>query len=100
MNQPLKLSLANLANRGLVRRAQKDLETARPALVSVTDDRLQLQIAEAVVDVPALPNKSRCTCPASGVCRHILAALLFFAAAFFYETDLARVEKIQMKAET
>jgi MFS family permease len=28
----------------------------------------------------------------------ILAALLFFAAAFFYETDLARVEKIPMKA--
>jgi MFS family permease len=29
----------------------------------------------------------------------LLAALLFFAAAFFYETDQARVEKIEMKAE-
>ena len=29
----------------------------------------------------------------------ILAAFLFFAASFFYETDLAKVEKIQLKAE-
>jgi MFS family permease len=29
----------------------------------------------------------------------ILAALLFFAASFFYETDLAKVEKIQLRAE-
>jgi MFS family permease len=29
----------------------------------------------------------------------ILAAFLFFAASFFYETDLAKVEKIQLRAE-
>jgi MFS family permease len=29
----------------------------------------------------------------------IFAAFLFFAASFFYETDLAKVEKIQLKAE-
>ena len=29
----------------------------------------------------------------------ILAAVLFFAASFFYETDLAKVEKIQLRAE-
>ena len=30
----------------------------------------------------------------------LLAAGLFFAASFFYETDLARVEKIQVRAES
>jgi MFS family permease len=29
-----------------------------------------------------------------------LAAILFFAASFFYETDLSRVERIQMRAES
>jgi MFS family permease len=29
----------------------------------------------------------------------ILAAFLFFAASFFYETDLAKVERIQLMAE-
>jgi MFS family permease len=30
----------------------------------------------------------------------ILAAFLFFAASFFYETDLARVERVQLTAES
>ncbi len=70
-------ALAALANRGLLRRAQKDLEASTPSLVAVEEDRARLQVAEATVDVPELPSKSRCTCPATGICRHVLTALLY-----------------------
>jgi hypothetical protein len=70
-------ALAALANKGLLRRAQKDLETSPPTIASTSDGVVQLQAADATVTVPELPAKSQCTCPATGICRHILAALLF-----------------------
>lgn len=70
-------ALAALANKGLVRRAQKDLEGARPQIVSVEDGKVRLQLTDAAVDVLELVAKSTCTCPATGVCRHILGSLIY-----------------------
>ena len=70
-------ALVSLANRGLLRRAQKDLESATPTILAVETDRVRLQLSEAIVEVPELPIRSACSCPATGVCRHILAALLY-----------------------
>jgi uncharacterized Zn finger protein len=70
-------ALVSLANRGLLRRAQKDLESATPTILAVETDRVRLQLSEAIVEVPELPIRSSCSCPATGVCRHILAALLY-----------------------
>jgi hypothetical protein len=70
-------ALAALANRGLLRRAQKDLEAAKPTVVDTIADRVRLQVADAVVEVPEVPARSTCSCPATGVCRHILAALVY-----------------------
>lgn len=81
-------ALASLANRGLVRRAQKDLEAARPGILGIEADRARVQLADAVVDVLAIVSKSTCSCPATGVCRHILAALVFLRD----DTDWGREE--------
>ncbi len=69
-------ALAAMANKGLVRRAQKDLETAAPQILEVLSDRVRIRVAEAAVEIPELPSKSTCSCPATGICRHILSALL------------------------
>lgn len=69
-------ALAALANKGLLRRAQKDLEADRPTIAAALPDRVTLQVAEATVEVPELPSKSKCSCPATGICRHVLTALL------------------------
>jgi hypothetical protein len=70
-------ALATLANKGLLRRAQKDLEAGKPSIVSVETDMVRLQVADATVAIPELPAKSKCSCPATGICRHILSALLY-----------------------
>ncbi len=70
-------ALAALANRGLLRRAQKDLEAATPEIVVCTAENVRVRLGEAMVDVPELPAKSVCSCPATGICRHILGALVF-----------------------
>jgi hypothetical protein len=59
-------ALAALSSKGLVRRARKDLETARPEILDPGDDpeRLRVQVAEAEVELALPPAQSRCACPA------------------------------------
>jgi SWIM zinc finger len=70
-------ALAALANKGLVRRARKDLETNPPKLTETGGDKVTIQVEDCTVELAEIPSQSKCTCPASGVCRHILSALLF-----------------------
>jgi hypothetical protein len=70
-------ALAALANKGLVRRARKDLETTRPTALDPEGEYLRLEVGDAVVELALPPTNSRCSCPAGGICRHILTALIF-----------------------
>ena len=72
-------ALAALSSKGLVRRARKDLETTRPRILASADDttRLSVEVGDAVAELTIPPAQSRCGCPASGICRHILAAVIF-----------------------
>jgi hypothetical protein len=73
-------ALAALANKGLVRRARKDLEQTKPTLVGEHGEAVRLTVEEWTVDILDRPSEARCSCPASGICRHILVALLHLAA--------------------
>ncbi|HEY1173100.1 MAG TPA: hypothetical protein VGH19_17155 [Verrucomicrobiae bacterium] len=72
-------ALEALASKGLLRRAQKDLE--RQVSLSVTgekDGRLEVQVEHFTVRIPESgPATATCSCPASGVCQHIVTATLF-----------------------
>jgi hypothetical protein len=72
-------ALAALANRGLVRRARKDLELQPPKLVGEAGERVVLEVEGSRVAVDERFASSTCTCPASGICRHILGAIMFLA---------------------
>ncbi|MCC5849999.1 MAG: SWIM zinc finger family protein [Verrucomicrobia bacterium] len=71
-----------LANRGLLRRARKDLETGTaPRLLDAPPDLIRVAVDPYVVEMDARgPAAARCTCPAPGCCQHILAACLHLAA--------------------
>ncbi len=66
-----------LANRGLLRRAQKDLEKQDAQLVEEQADFLVLAFGEQRIRFDARgPAHARCSCPAAGVCQHVLAAAI------------------------
>ena len=76
-------TLVALANKGLLRRAQKDLEAGTPEIQEERADTLVLGFPGegCAVTMPAAgPAKATCTCPAGSGCRHILAAALFLRA--------------------
>src|SRR2546423_8516347 len=72
-------ALEALASRGLLRRAQKDLERGiETAIIGESETKLRLAIGEFEVTLPdSGPATASCSCPAVGVCQHILAAVLF-----------------------
>lgn len=70
-----------LANRGLLRRARKDLETTDVEVVAEDATRLRIQVGPHVVELDARgPAQASCSCPSAGTCQHIITAGLWLAA--------------------
>ncbi|MFJ3054434.1 SWIM zinc finger family protein [Herbaspirillum sp. NPDC087042] len=70
-------ALAALANRGLLRRAQKDLEKLAPAIAEDSATGLVVSVGEHRIRFDARgPAQAQCSCPASSICQHILAAMI------------------------
>ena len=71
-------ALATLANPGLLRRAQRDLAEGKIALEAGEAKSALLAVDGQMVEMAAAgPVAARCDCPAVGVCRHRIAAVLF-----------------------
>lgn len=71
-------ALEALAPKGLVRRAGADVAAGKAAIQTETADVADLSVdGERVRLTASGPKDSRCSCPAPGVCRHRLAALIF-----------------------
>src|SRR5215510_8347060 len=68
-----------LASKGLLRRARKDLEKGeRIEVVEETPTVVKLAVQSFVVSLPESgPARASCSCPAPGICQHILAAGLY-----------------------
>jgi len=72
-------ALEALANKGLLRRAQKDLERGiETRICGETNSSLGVRVGDFEVTLPESgPATASCSCPAAGVCQHILTAVLF-----------------------
>ncbi|RQP23466.1 SWIM zinc finger family protein [Piscinibacter terrae] len=68
---------AALANRGLLRRAQKDLEKGAATIAQDSAESLVMAFGEHRIRFDARgPAHADCSCPAMGMCQHILAAAI------------------------
>lgn len=71
---------AALANRGLLRRARKDLAGLEPQLVEDGPDAVAVALGGRTVRIPRVgPGQATCTCPSTTVCQHVVAAGLWLA---------------------
>ena len=71
-------ALAIAASKGLVRRAQKDLQKGAVPQLQHSTESLVWNVDGFTVTLPATGFlEAHCTCPATNVCRHLLAAYLW-----------------------
>lgn len=84
-------ALVAWANRGLLRRACKDLELHQPALVEDSAIALKLEFLGHTISFDSRgPSQASCSCPATGVCHHLLAAVLWLQRESAESTESAR----------
>lgn len=70
-------SYVALANRGLVRRARKDLEQQRVEVIEQSGGHVVVSFgAQRIRFDHRGPAHAQCDCPASGMCQHIIAAAM------------------------
>lgn len=68
--------LTAISNKGVVKRAHKDLETASITTGFICDTAdVMVDQAQCVIKVPVA--ESVCSCPSRTICRHIVTAVLF-----------------------
>src|SRR5262245_65556568 len=64
-------ALEALTNKGIVRRAAKDVEAGKVTIIEETQARIVAAADGETVEVDAGgPRKARCSCLAAGICRH------------------------------
>lgn len=68
--------LAGLSNKGTVNRGKKDLQGLSPAL-TVQGEEAQVALGGETCTLRAPLGDSACTCPARGICRHLISAILW-----------------------
>jgi hypothetical protein len=70
-----------LANRGLLRRARKDLETLEVRVTAETDEGVEVAVGDRTVRIGvAGPGDAACSCPSAVTCQHIITAGLWLAS--------------------
>lgn len=67
--------LIGLTNKGTVKRAYKDKESAAVKIVK-TEEAAVLQVEEETVTLHIPLGESKCSCPSRSICRHIILAIL------------------------
>ena len=78
--------LVGLSNKGIVKRAGKDLEKEMPAVAWTEEEaRVTLKEETCVIRVPL--GDSGCSCPSHSVCRHVVTAILWLKQRLEAEPD-------------
>ncbi|MBO6141634.1 MAG: hypothetical protein J6O40_07565 [Ruminococcus sp.] len=76
--------LTALANKGLYKRALKDAEGISP-VYKEADGGIEISVGQESCVIKAPLSDSICSCPARGVCRHILAAAIALKGEVSYD---------------
>jgi hypothetical protein len=92
-------ALETLANKGIVRRAAKDVEGGKVMIAEETEACIVASADGETVELDAGgPRKARCSCPAAGICRHRIAVVLALRVAAAPPTDGAPDQREQDQA--
>lgn len=78
--------LVGLSNKGIVKRAYKDLEQLEMS-VAYEEDAAKVLVSEETCTIVSPLGDSKCTCPSRSICRHIVAAILWLKKSNMLSQD-------------
>ena len=78
-------SLIALANKGIYKRACKDIDGVKPEFTENADD-ITVSVGGETVNIKAPLSECKCSCVSRTVCRHIIGAIVLMKEVFKDET--------------
>ncbi len=86
--------LTGISNKGIVKRAYKDLETIPctaagqklQAAAFLAEEEIQVTVGEETVQIRLPFAESTCSCPSRSICRHVVQGILALKAVFAADT--------------
>ncbi len=89
--------LVNMSNKGIYKRACKDIEEMTPVF-NESADSISVEISGETVTLAAPLENSRCSCVSRTVCRHIVGAILIVRSTLTDE-EIAEVPEVSEEKE-
>lgn len=86
--------LVTLANKGLYKRALKDLESAERIELNASGNGIQVILDDVTVTLSPSIAQSTCSCPSKTVCKHILMGVLS-ASAYVSSAGAASLSPVE-----
>lgn len=81
--------LTGLSNKGILKRAYKDLAEEAPAVVW-QDGTAKVTLQSETCEIKNLLGESSCSCPSSSICRHVVTAILWLKNQMDQEGESAQ----------
>lgn len=69
--------LIGISNKGIVKRANKDLEKLEAIEYEIKDDYIEFKIDDITCSVNEEVQKYKCSCPSRTICKHIIMCYLY-----------------------
>lgn len=71
--------LAGISNKGIVKRARKDMEAGISCRMTekIGESKWQVAVGEEQVTVVLPVTESKCSCPSRSICRHVIQAVIY-----------------------
>lgn len=91
--------LTGLTNKGIVKRAYKDLEKTEFSLKE-EESCLTVQVGEAVCSLVFSLGESKCSCPSGSICRHIITAVLYAKSRYGWKEKEEGEAQKETEAQT
>ena len=88
--------LIGISNKGILKRAYKDLEGAAP-IVTWDAESASVALGEETCKICIPLGESSCSCPSRSICRHVISAILWLKTQ--YKTKEVQTEKDVEAAE-
>lgn len=81
--------LIGISNKGIVKRAYKDIENSTITVISEIDngDNIQVKVDDEETLIQSPLNESTCTCPSRSICKHRIMAIITIKKLIGREED-------------
>lgn len=91
--------LIGITNKGIVKRAEKDLEKLSNVVYEIKDEVIEFKFDDVVCSISSDVKNYRCTCPSRNICKHAVMGYVYLIdhSEELFQTEVKENEFVKLK---